>query len=66
MSRKREVRKEVPHHVLTLGEIEKKKSTNLLAPSKRGILTPEKKFEIFLKTYRSPGRVGEILRREGL
>ena len=66
MSRKREVRKEVPHPVLTLDEIEKTKSSNLLVPRKRRILTPEKKFEIFLETCRSPGRVGEILRREGL
>lgn len=66
MSRKREVRKEVPHPVLTLDEIEKTKSSNLLVPRKRRVLPPEKKFEIFLETCRSPGRVGEILRREGL
>lgn len=66
MSRKREERKEVLHPVLTLDEIEKTKSSNLLVPRKRRILTPEKKFEIFLETCRSPGRVGEILRREGI
>ena len=66
MSQKRRERKEVPHPVLTLDEIERTKSSNLLVPRKHRILTPEKKFEIFLETCRSPGRVGEILRREGL
>jgi transposase-like protein len=37
-----------------------------LVPRKRRILTPEKNFEIFLETCRSLGRVGEVLRREGL
>ena len=33
---------------------------------KRRILSPEKKFQIFLEAQRGEGPVGEILRREGL
>ena len=67
MSRKKEERKEeVPHPILTLGDIEKAKSSAIPLPRKRRILTAEKKFSIFLESCRSPGRVGEILRREGI
>jgi transposase-like protein len=34
--------------------------------SKKRILSPEKKFQIFLETQRGEAPVGEVLRREGL
>ena len=33
---------------------------------KRSVLSPEKKFQIFLETQSGKGPVGEILRREGI
>lgn len=66
ISRKKEERKEVPHSVLILGGIEKRKYSAIPLPRKRHFLAPEKKFDIFLETCCSPIRVGEILRREGI
>jgi transposase-like protein len=67
MSRKREGKERVPNPVLSLEEIEKAKETSVQPPSKRHrLLTAEKKFDLFVESCRSPGRIGEILRREGL
>jgi len=67
MSRKREGKEKVPNPVLSLEEIEKGKSLSVEPSSKRRrFLTAEKKFDLFVESSRSPGRVGEILRREGL
>jgi hypothetical protein len=67
MSQKREGKEKVPNPVLNLEEIEKAKGL-LLPPSskRRRFLTAEKKFDLFVESCRSPGRVGEMLRREGL
>ena len=67
MSPKRRGKEKVPNPVLSLEEIEKAKGL-LVEPSskRRHNLTAEKKFDLFLESCRSPGQVGEILRREGL
>jgi transposase-like protein len=47
----------------------KGKSPDSLPPAgkhKRGFLSPEKKYQIFLNAQRGEAPVGEILRREGL
>jgi len=67
MSRKREGKEKVPNPVLSLEEIEKSKSVPVERSSRhRRLLTAEKKFDLFVESCRSPGRVGEMLRREGL
>jgi len=67
MSRKREGKEKVPNPVLSLEEIERGKSLPVGPSSKRRrFLTAEKKFDLFVESCRSPGRVGEMLRREGL
>jgi len=67
MSQKKEGKEKVPNPVLSLEEIEKAKGLSAKPPSKpRRLLTAEKKFDLFLESCRSPGRVGKILRREGL
>jgi hypothetical protein len=67
MSRKREGKEKVPNPVLSLEEIEKAKGLSVERSSKRRrFLTAEKKFDLFVESCRSPGRVGEMLRREGL
>ena len=67
MSRKREGKEKVPNPVLSLEEIEKAKALSVEPSSKRRRnLTAEKKFDLFVESCRSPGRVGEMLRREGL
>jgi hypothetical protein len=67
MSRKKDGKERAPNPVLSLEEIEKAKGTLVQPPSKRRrFLTAEKKFDLFVESCRSPGRIGEILRREGL
>ena len=67
MSRKREGKEKVPNPVLSLEEIEKAKALSVEPSSKRRRnLTAQKKFDLFVESCRSPGRVGEMLRREGL
>jgi hypothetical protein len=67
MSRKKEGKKKVPNPVLSLEEIEKAKALPVERPcERRRLLTAEKKFDLFVESCRSPGRVGEMLRREGL
>jgi hypothetical protein len=67
MSRKREGKEKAPNPVLSLEEIEKAKGALVQPPSKhRRFLTAERKFDLFVESCRSPGRVGEMLRREGL
>ena len=67
MSRKKEEKVKVPGPVLSLEEIEKGKTLSVEPSSKRRRnLTAEKKFDLFVESCRSPGRIGEILRREGL
>ena len=67
MSRKREGKERAPNPVLSLEEIEKAKGTSVQPPSRRRrFLTAEKKFDLFVESCRSPGRIGEMLRREGL
>ncbi len=67
MSQKKESKEKVPNPVLSLEEIEKGKALPPEPSSKRRrFLTAEKKFDLFVESCRSPGRVGEILRREGL
>lgn len=67
MSRKREGKEKVPNPVLSLEEIEKAKALPVEQSSKRRrFLTAEKKFDLFVESCRSPGRIGEMLRREGL
>jgi hypothetical protein len=67
MSRKKEGKEKVPNPVLSLEEIEKAKGLSIQPSSKRRrLLTAEKKFDLFVESCRSPGRVGEMLRREGL
>ena len=57
----------VPNPVLSLEEIERAKALSAAPSSKRRrFLTAEKKFDIFIERCRSPGRIGEVLRREGL
>jgi hypothetical protein len=67
MSRKKEGKEKVPNPVLSLEEIEKGRTVSVEPPSKRRrLLTAEKKFDLFVESCRSPGRIGEMLRREGL
>ncbi len=67
MSRKREGKEKVPNPVLSLEEIEEAKASPVeRSPKHRRLLTAEKKFDLFVESCRSPGRVGEMLRREGL
>ena len=67
MSRKREGKEKAPNPVLSLEEIEKARGASVQPPSKRRrFLTAEKKFDLFVESCRSPGRIGEMLRREGL
>ena len=67
MSRKREGKEKVPNPVLSLEEIEIGKASPMERSSKRRrFLTAEKKFDLFVESCRSPGRIGEMLRREGL
>lgn len=67
MSPKREGKEKVPNPILSLEEIERVKGFSVQPSSKRRRnLTAEKKFDLFLESCRSPGRVGEMLRREGL
>jgi hypothetical protein len=64
---KKEEKVKVPNPVLSLEEIEKGKTLSVETSSKRRRnLTAEKKFDLFVESCRSPGRIGEILRREGL
>ena len=67
MSQKKEGKEKVPNPVLSLEEIERAKGLSVGSSSKRRrILTAEKKFDLFVESCRSPGRIGEMLRREGL
>jgi transposase len=67
MSRKKEEKVKVPNPVLSLEEIGKGKTLSVEPSSRRRrILTAEKKFDLFVESCRSPGRIGEMLRREGL
>jgi hypothetical protein len=67
MSQKREGKEKVPNPVLNLEEIEKAKALSVEPSSKRRrFLNAEKKFDLFVESCRSPGRIGEMLRREGL
>ena len=67
MSQKKDGKEKVPNPVLSLEEIEKARGLSAQPPSKhRRFLTAEKKFDLFVESCRSPGRVGEMLRREGL
>jgi transposase-like protein len=67
MSRKKDAKEKVPNPVLSLEEIEKAKALPVERSSKRRrFLTAEKKFDLFMESCRSSGRVGEMLRREGL
>jgi hypothetical protein len=67
MSQKKDGKEKVPNPVLSLEEIEKAKGLSVERSSKRRrLLTAEKKFDLFVESCRSPGRIGEMLRREGL
>ena len=67
MSRKKDGKEKVPNPVLSLEEIERGKALPLERSSRRRcFLTAEKKFDLFVESCRSPGRLGEMLRREGL
>ncbi len=67
MSQKKDGKEKVPNPVLSLEEIEKAKALPVERSSKhRRFLTAEKKFDLFVESCRSPGGVGEMLRREGL
>jgi len=67
MSQKKDGKEKVPNPVLSLEEIEKTKGLPVGPSSKRRrFLTAERKFDLFVESCRSPGRIGEILRREGL
>lgn len=67
MSQRKEGKEKVPNPVLSLEEIEKAKGLSVERSSKRRRnLTAEKKFDLFVESCRSPGRIGEMLRREGL
>jgi transposase-like protein len=67
MSQKKEGKEKVPNPVLSLEEIERAKGLSGQPSSKRRrILTAEEKFDLFMESCRSPGRIGEMLRREGL
>jgi len=64
MSRKK--KEMISSPVLMLEEIEQTNALSIPRGTKRRALTAEKKLSIFLEACRCPGRVGEILRREGL
>ena len=67
MSRKKEGKEKVPNPILSLEEIGKTKALPVeRSPKHRRILTAEKKFDLFVESCQSPGRLGEMLRREGL
>ena len=67
MSQKKEGKEKVPNPVLSLEEIEEAKGLSVgPSPKRRRFLTAEKKFDLFVESCRSPGRIGEMLRREGL
>jgi len=67
MSQKKDGKEKVPNPVLSLEDIERAKGLSEQPSSKRRrILTAEKKFDLFVESCRSPGRIGEMLRREGL
>lgn len=67
MSQKKEGKEIVPNPVLSLEEIEEAKGLSIGPSSKRRrFITAEKKFDLFVESCRSPGRIGEMLRREGL
>jgi transposase len=67
MSQKKEGKEKVPNPVLSLEEIEKAKGLSVQpSPKRRRFFTAEKKFDLFVESCRSPGRIGEMLRREGL
>ena len=67
MSRKKDGKEKVLNPVLSLEEIEKAKVLPVERSSRRRrFLTAGKKFDLFVESCRSPGRVGEMLRREGL
>ena len=67
MSQKKDGKEKVPNPVLSLEEIERAKGLSERPSCKpRRILTAEKKFDLFVESCRSPGRIGEMLRREGL
>src|SRR4030066_2228949 len=67
MSQKKKGKEKVPNPVLSLEEIEKAKGLSVEPSSKRRrFLTAEKKFDLFVESCRSPGRGGEMLRKEGL
>ena len=67
MSQKKEGKEKVPSPVLRLEEIERVKGLSVQPSSKRRRnFTAEKKFDLFVESCRSPGRIGEMLRREGL
>ena len=67
MSQKKEGKEKVPNPVLSLEEIEKARELSGQPSSKRRrLLTAEKKLDLFVESCRSPGRLGEMLRREGL
>jgi hypothetical protein len=67
MSQKKEGKEKVPNPILNLEEIEKTKVLPVERSSKRRrLITAEKKFDLFVESCRSPGRIGEMLRREGL
>ena len=60
MSQKKEREEKAPNPVLSLEEIEKAKALPVERSSKRRrLLTAEKKFDLFVESCRSPGRVGE-------
>jgi len=66
-TRNREGKESVPSPVLSLEEIERAKGLSVQPTSRhRRNLTAEKKFDLFMESCRSPGRIGEMLRREGL
>jgi hypothetical protein len=67
MSRKKDGKEKVLNPILSLEEIERAKRLSVGSSSKRRRnLTAEKKYDLFVESCRSPGRVGEMLRREGL
>jgi hypothetical protein len=67
MSRKKEEKVKVHNPVLSLEKIEKGKTLSVEPSSKRRrFLTAEKKFDLFVENFRSPGRIGEMLRNERL
>ena len=65
-TRNREGKEKVLNPVLSLEEIEKGKALPVEVSSKRRhFLTAEKKFDLFVESCRSPGRLGEMLGERG-